>query len=129
MLRAQIHLLSNLELNHVKQSIGVSDDYDMLGNKGFTQKRIVWCYFGSNASVHSNFQAKKEKIEGNMKGDGFQNGGSLIVTSSKNIFQLNIFFKNYDCSIEVKFPVTRRKTCEFPILIVIAKENVYFIHL
>ena len=94
MLRAQIHLLSNLELNHIEQSIVVSDDYDMLGNKGFTQKGIVWCYFGSNASVYSNFQAKKEKIEGNMKGDGFQNGGSLIVTSSKNIFQLNIFFKN-----------------------------------
>ena len=53
--------------------------------KVFTQKYIIWCYFGSSASVHSNFQAKKEKIEGNMKGDGFQNGGSLIVTSSKNI--------------------------------------------
>ena len=80
MLRAQFHLLSNLELNHVKQSIGVSGDYDMLGSKR------------SNASVYSNFQAKKEKIEGNMKGDGFQNGGSLIVTPSKNIFHFMFLF-------------------------------------
>ena len=58
--------------------------HDMLGNKTEGQHVVL---FQTNTIFHSNFQAKKEKIEGNMKGDGFQNGGSLIVTSSKNIFQ------------------------------------------
>lgn len=29
--------------------------------------------------------AKKEKIEGNMKGDGFQNGGSIIITQQGEV--------------------------------------------
>lgn len=39
-------------------------------------------------SVLSYFKAKEQNIDGNMKGDGFQNGGVLVVKAGKCLGRL-----------------------------------------
>ena len=41
------------------------------------------------------FQVKKENIPGDMKGDGFQNGGTLVVGQGRLFYSENLVISTY----------------------------------